>query len=526
MFQVPLVQRYLVSKVMPLLSVLAVMLCVTMVLVVWSVMGGFLNMLVQSGRTMTGDVIVAWPNVGFPHSDDLVARLERHPDVAAATPVVETYGLLGLPNNRTEMVFVRGVDGPGYARVTQYDDILWWRPIDEPLEKDVKRADPRLNSAIREDLAQILEQGRSLTRLDEAGVAQPAAVLGIEVSTFNRRERAGYYSPRVFRQRQPDGSVRDVDEFMPRTGEVVLSVLPMDRSGRLLEQASRKLPVANEFTSGIFEADSKVVLVPIAMLQDMLKLRGGKRVVIDATAPQTPQDSPPSDDDGFAGAGPGAGERLVDEPPRVTHVLVRGKGDLSRLGAADGLRGAVAQVYADFVRAHPGELPDPADILILTWEDQNRTMINAVRKETGLVLFLFTLISLTAVFLIMAIFWSMVAEKTKDIGVLRAVGASKAGVAWLWLLYGLCIGVVGAALGAGLAMLIVQNINTIHDWLGTLGIVIWSPDVYYFTRIPTAMDAQKLTIVVVGGLLSSVLGALIPAVRAARMDPVRALRFE
>jgi len=154
-------------------------------------------------------------------------------------------------------------------------------------------------------------------------------------------------------------------------------------------------------------------------------------------------------------------------------------------------------------------------------------MVAAVEKEILIVLFILLFISVVASFLILAIFWAMVSEKTRDIGVLRALGASRAGVAWLWLRYGLVIGLVGSILGGVVACAIVWNINPIHDWMGqALGLYLWDPKVYYFTEIPHDVEPRKAAIVLAGGLIFSVLGALIPAVRAARMDPVRALRFE
>ncbi|MBL8963533.1 MAG: hypothetical protein JNK70_05635, partial [Phycisphaerae bacterium] len=74
MYQALLTRRYLTSKIMPLLASLAVVLCTAMVLIVWSVMGGFLVKLMNSGRALVGDVVVAWPNTGFAHYDDLIGR--------------------------------------------------------------------------------------------------------------------------------------------------------------------------------------------------------------------------------------------------------------------------------------------------------------------------------------------------------------------------------------------------------------------------------------------------------------------
>jgi len=221
------------------------------------------------------------------------------------------------------------------------------------------------------------------------------------------------------------------------------------------------------------------------------------------------------------------GQRLVQDPARVTHVLVKGNGPMATAREAEVLKARVQSIYAGFAADHPGTVPDEYAIRILTWRDQNAMMIGAVEKETALVLFLFMMVSMVAVMLVLAIFWSMVAEKTKDIGVLRAIGAGKLGVAWLWVRYGLVIGVVGVVAGASIAYLVVHNINPIHDWMGrAMGIVIWDPRIYYFVRIPNQVETPKAITVMIVFVISCAVGAMVPAGRAANMSPVRALRFE
>ncbi|MEM1424454.1 MAG: FtsX-like permease family protein, partial [Planctomycetota bacterium] len=214
-------------------------------------------------------------------------------------------------------------------------------------------------------------------------------------------------------------------------------------------------------------------------------------------------------------------------PARATNILIRAAQGYTGREA----EGAAEAVYAAFAQDNDGypTWDGWEDTYVYVWEEKPglREFINAVRKETGLVLVLFVFISLTAVFLVGAIFWSMVSEKTKDIGILRAVGAGRVGVAWLFVRYGLAIGIVGSLVGGALAYVIVTNINPIHEWLGqTLNLYIWDPSVYYFTEIPSRVEPDKALIVLAGGVLFSALGALIPAARAASMNPVRALRFE
>jgi lipoprotein-releasing system permease protein len=216
-------------------------------------------------------------------------------------------------------------------------------------------------------------------------------------------------------------------------------------------------------------------------------------------------------------------EVIGDDPPRVTSVMIKAAPGVDAIDA----RIAAQDVYGEFAERRAGQVPRFPSIK--TWDERPgiASFIAAVKKEISLVLTLFAFISLTAVFLVFAIFWSIVSEKTKDIGVLRAVGATRAGVAGLFLLYGAVIGVIGAILGGSLASLIVLNINPIHEWLGrALGVYVWDPAIYHFPKIPSELDAQKVVIVLVSGVVASVLGALIPALKAANMDPVRSLRFE
>ena len=520
MYQALLTRKYLTSKIMPLLAAAAVMLCAAMLLIVWSVMGGFLDNLVNSGRTVIGDVKITWPQAGFAHYEDLVTRLEADPMIGAACPVIETIGVVYLESGRQQQVQVRGVDGVRFARVTSYADAVWWKPIDKPMPKDKDKRDPRLLKEMYgrpTEWAQHHQNGLRLAEPGADGKLRSAVVPGIELIGAHFRQPEGFYVPGAPIKKKADGTEELIYE-LPWNGELTLHVVPLDSTGQVIDMVTRRFPVANEFRTGLYDIDNNVILVEFYALQKMLNMDEGKRLAGDGFDATRIYIDPDTGEEVFRQP-----DEFITDPARSTAVIVRaaeGDDDLIALGAR------VEQIYAEFAGEH-SDVPTPDRISLMTWEQMNGTMIAAVKKETALVLFLFMMISLVSVFLVLAIFWSMVAEKTKDIGILRSLGASRSGVAWLWLRYGAAIGVVGAILGGVVAYAVVWNINPIHEWLGSaFGIYVWDPRVYYFTEIPNHVDPFHAALVVTGGILASVVGALIPAVRAARMNPVRALRFE
>jgi len=524
-YQSLLTRKYLTSKIMPLLAMAAVMLSVATILITWSVMGGFLNNLVASGRSMIGDVAIVWPNVGFAHYDELIEMLEDEEGIEAATPIIESFGMVKLPNDQVEIMQVKGVDPMSYNLVTGYEDTLWWKPIDKPTPKDKNREDIRLPNTedpsrdytrIFEDMytnGQLMQRPNPIT-----GMTEPAGLIGIELTGLNDRTHAGLYEPMNPVIPLPDGGYEVPQIFMPRDGTISLTVLSLDSDGRPVDPVTRTVPIANEFQTGLFEVDSSLVIVRLDMLQKMLRMDEAKKIVrTESTSPFEYEKDPETGQ-----LRPKIIETVGVDPARVTAVLVKGTED-------DALKtkAIVKGVYERFAAMHAGEVPDENRIQLRTWEDANRTMIEAVKKETGLVLFIFGIISFTNVFLVLAIFWSMASEKTRDIGILRALGATTPGIAWLWIRYGAVIGLVGAVLGTGLGIIIVININAIHDWIGQVfGIVIWDPSVYYFVEIPRVVEVPKAIIVFIVGILTCMLGALVPALHSARMDPVKALRFE
>ena len=163
---------------------------------------------------------------------------------------------------------------------------------------------------------------------------------------------------------------------------------------------------------------------------------------------------------------------------------------------------------------------------VQTWQELHRTYLSAIENEKGLMVILFAIISLVAVFMIFCIFYMVVAEKTRDIGTIKAVGAPSYGIAQIFVGYGTVIGVIGGLLGFLFSYAIVHNINELHGWLAAHGWVIWNPEVYLFDTIPNRMNPREVIIVVAIAISSSIAGALLPAIKAAAKQPVESLRWE
>lgn len=184
-------------------------------------------------------------------------------------------------------------------------------------------------------------------------------------------------------------------------------------------------------------------------------------------------------------------------------------------------------VDGDEVRDRLRRAFDPHLYSVETWRDRQGALLAAVAMETAILNILLFLIIAVAGFGILAIFLMIVIEKTRDIGILKSLGASGPGVMGIFLAYGLSLGVVGSGVGTVLGLLFVKYINEIADWLGWItGQPVFDPSVYYFFRIPSTVDPWTVSWIVGGALAIAVLASVLPAMRAATLHPVEALRHE
>ena len=169
----------------------------------------------------------------------------------------------------------------------------------------------------------------------------------------------------------------------------------------------------------------------------------------------------------------------------------------------------------------------PHYFMVSTWEQKQGPILAAVAIEQSILNILLFFIIAVAGFGILAIFSMIVVEKTRDIGILKALGASTSGIRGIFLGYGLSLGIVGSGVGMIAGLLFVIYINVIEKWLSKFtGHKVFDDSIYYFNEIPTRIVPSTVAWIVGGALLIAIVASIWPAQRAAKLRPVQALRFE
>ena len=162
-----------------------------------------------------------------------------------------------------------------------------------------------------------------------------------------------------------------------------------------------------------------------------------------------------------------------------------------------------------------------------TWEEQRKTFVEAVAMERFMMALILSLILVVAEFFIFAIVTTIVNERRRDIGILKAVGFTRGQICAAFLLVGLAVGVLGAALGVAGGLAFADNINAVRGFIkATVGFDPFPPDIYYFKDIPAVVTPFSVLLTAGGAIVCSLLFSIVPALRAARLDPVHTLHYE
>jgi lipoprotein-releasing system permease protein len=170
---------------------------------------------------------------------------------------------------------------------------------------------------------------------------------------------------------------------------------------------------------------------------------------------------------------------------------------------------------------------DYPDISVTTWMDMNRQLFDALRVEKNMMFFLLIFIVLVAAFGITSSLIIVVVQKTKEVGLLKALGFPSGSIMRVFFWQGWIQGALGCILGLGLGLLMLHYRNAIMHWMAVvLHMELLPASLYHLSELPSRTSRLDVLLVLGLSMIICTLAGLVPAWRAARLDPAQALRYE
>ncbi|MHC4488208.1 MAG: ABC transporter permease [Planctomycetota bacterium] len=437
--------RYLRKKKIVFLSIAAVALSVSLLIVVASLFTGFINTFEQSAVETIGDIVLS-PPIKFTKYRLFIERLEQTAEVEAATATLSAQGLLHLGKGNVRAVNVWGIEPGRRAKVTGFK--------------------------------------RSLLKQKESG-----GEISFEVDGFPEKI-GGFVGIGVLAEPDEQTDQYDFDATQKMFGQqVFLTAGAVTQDKAELSSFKRKfIPflIADIVFTGVYLLDKEFVYLPIEELQ--------KRLYPSEDSPIASQIqiklSPGTRADFAIAQIRGLWETFVDEQLNGDPYLKR---------------------YTD----------------IETAKQMQSRYVAELRKQMGVLLLIFGVVSIGVVVLIFCIFYMIVRLKQKDIAIIKSCGAPSRSVAFVFVGFGACVGMVGSGVGVVLGYIVTKNINTIEGWIRVIfGLKLWKSSVYMFSKIPSQVDWGSALPIVLLAIVAAAIGTLIPAIVAARTRPVQILRYE
>lgn len=517
--------RYLRTRYIALASIISVTLGVATLVVVNSVMAGFSAEMHDRLHGLASDILIECHTAGgMPDAEKQLAEIKKvvGSDLEGASASVHVPAMLGINHGKqllTRHVNLVGIDAETYDNVSHFGRYLlhpenqqqvdfklrekgyapdreqfppsgWhYRRVHAEYEKWIADQKASIAELVGESPSTTADSptGPSLAAGPSMGIRAPSELMSgksgdtsselamtFDAATDQYPGLVLGISTCSIRQRTENNEVNDF--YFCRPGDDVRMMFPS--AGDQAKVVNQKFTVVDLYESGMSEYDSTFAFCRLDQLQDF-------RGMID----------------------PSTGVRSVTT---IQLKLIEG-------ASLNEVRDALRKRFPPETYAYD----------IQTWRDLQGPLLAAVRLETTILNLLLFLIIAVAGFGILATFFMIVVEKTRDIGTLKALGASGSGVMSIFLTYGLMLGAVGSGAGILGGLIFVHYINDIAGGIERItGAEVFDPTVYYFTEIPTIIYPITLTWVTMGAIAIAVIASVLPALRAARMHPVGALRFE
>jgi lipoprotein-releasing system permease protein len=164
---------------------------------------------------------------------------------------------------------------------------------------------------------------------------------------------------------------------------------------------------------------------------------------------------------------------------------------------------------------------------ISTWTEENSGILNALLVEKNVMFYLLFFIVLVAALCILSAQITFVVQKTREIGMLKALGASNLQISGVFLSQSAIIGVLGVISGYGLGMLALTYRNEFLHFMNRLtGFELFPASIYGFGDLPAVIDPHDIAVICGLSFVICIFGGVLPAIRAGRLKPVEALRYE
>jgi ABC-type lipoprotein release transport system permease subunit len=289
-------------------------------------------------------------------------------------------------------------------------------------------------------------------------------------------------------RRKVDGTYQYHEQ--PMQMELTISAFPLNIKGGLLRAgtdmvSSKSFYYSDDSHSGLVKVDGSVIYIPLAQAQILCGM-----------------DSPIR---------------------RISSIHIKFKeGTLVRTGVMQ-----VRQLW-DLFAAGNANRPGGdlfANVRVQSWQENRRSVIAPMEKEQAMMTMLFLMLGVITVFVVFVVLYMVISHKSKDIGILKSIGLSMTNTLWIFLLFSVIIGSVGALFGALAGWAFLHKINDIEDWLYEHHHwQLWDRTVYAIGEIPNQLEPDVLATIVSTAILACLLGALVPSLQAVRKSPVRSLQ--